>query len=820
MSDPIQKEEDFSKYRILIADDNELEREVLVHTVESMGAKCDVVSDGDELATKLFGTECGTYHFILTDIYMPGKNGYEVCREYRASRRKDAATLPFIGISADNAPQLFETAVNAGMNGMTNKPPTKRALSAYFTLLLTEGRTNVAFAARVQSHLDELSRLQKALSLSDSKEQPVSGSEDSRNWSLVSRLKKVRLIFFIFMIILGCFLLIIFRNARRVQRVAMETELTFKLSLQYHEARNLFRQGTDALTAAARQYATLGDYSQVEAYFHESQIERHRDQAIQMMRALSKYSSAVQVLEESMTHSMALMEYEYHAMKLIAASQGREDSSLPKELQNYTLTNEEKRMSPEKQREKAIRLVFDDHYNSLKNKIMKGVEDSQEFAIEQNHQQFLGLSQELDFLNKLETSFMILIGILLLGFLGMVYFLYRLGLIAQEKVAVREALKARDKAIAAERAKSYFFTSISHDIRTPLNSILGFTQLLQRGGQTEAEQKEFLSSIISSSNQLLNLVNDLLDISRLEAGRLELKPAPFNARKLVEEVVLSFRPMEKQTSLTLTADFPTDEKFFPILDGGRLRQVLVNLLGNAFKFTKTGGIHLSLHCDKAKRQLLISVKDTGCGISPQNLSKLMQPFVQLSHMDRTNGTGLGLAISRQIIELMGGTLTVTSQVGKGSTFTIQLNNVTFGKEADEETDKGKKPAAKLPEGKKIASIQRVLLVDDVKMNLIVIRQLLKTFGITQTECANSGKEALEKLEKGSFDLILTDMCMPEMSGEELVRIIRADARWRDIPTYGVTGDVEVLRSAANIGLTGVLLKPVTLQSLQEALGKG
>ena len=818
MSDQYQNEEDFSGYRILIADDNEKEREALVNTVKALGVQCDVVNDGDELITKLLGTECGTYHLVLTDIYMPGKNGYEVCHEYRSAHRKDSATLPFIGISAEQDQQLFEKAVASGMNGMAKKPPTRSALSAYFTLLLKEGKTNLGFAARIQSHLDELSRLQKELAFSDASKETSIAIEDTQSLSLMSRLKKIRLVFIVFLLLLIGFFIGIYRNSSRVQSITTETKLTYQMGFQYQAARNLFRIGTDTLTATARQFSIMGDYSQLEAYFRESHIDRHRDQSLQMMRALSYDADSTRLLEESMQNSIALMEIEYHSMKLAALAIGRSEASLPMELQNYRLTFEEKGLPPEKQREKAIHLLFDYNYITLKNKIMEGVDSSQTTAIEQNQQQFQRLAKELNFLNKLESVFMCLMLILLLGFVALMYYLYRLRLITQEKIALKDAMTARDKAIAAERAKSYFFTSVSHDIRTPLNSILGFAQLLQHGGQTEAERQDFLESIISSGKQLLGLVNDLLDMSRLEAGRLELKPAPFNVRKLIEDIVLAFRPMEHEKSLSLTTDVPAEEDFFPILDRGRLRQVLVNLVGNAFKFTKAGGIHLTLKCDKKKRSLSISVKDTGCGISPQNLGKLMKPFVQLSHMDRTNGTGLGLAISRHILELMGGTLTVASQVGKGSTFTAKLNNVTFGNEADEEKE-AKSVTTKLPKKAKSLKELKVLLVDDVKMNLHVTREILKTFGITQTECAQSGKEALQKLERDTFDLILTDMRMPEMSGEELVRIIRADVRWQTVPIYGLTGDADASLYTQDFGLTGLLLKPLNLSALKEALEK-
>ena len=380
-------------------------------------------------------------------------------------------------------------------------------------------------------------------------------------------------------------------------------------------------------------------------------------------------------------------------------------------------------------------------------------------------------------------------------------------------------LRKREQQLAIEKskmedmnkAKSYFFSTVSHDIRTPLNAIIGFSQMLKTGFETEEERKTALDSILVCSKTLLNLINDVLDISKLEAGRMEIKPEPTVCSKLVQEIVESFKISNKNDKVEIRSridDMPT-----LMLDAQRLRQITFNLIGNAMKFTKEG--HVEIRTAFKKGTFRLQVEDTGQGISKEDLARIASPYVQLgTKTSRNGGTGLGLTISRQLAIAMGGKLEVQSTLGKGSTFSITLYDVEV---SNEEPQNKTTTISKLKIKHKC---HRLLLVDDQKTNLLVLKAMLKKLGDFEISMAFNGVEAFEALKKQegeAFDMVLTDMWMPEMNGDELIKLIRADLAFKDLPVYVITADVEAMKTYSGHGFTGILLKPITLEGLKELL---
>ena len=396
--------------------------------------------------------------------------------------------------------------------------------------------------------------------------------------------------------------------------------------------------------------------------------------------------------------------------------------------------------------------------------------------------------------------------------------------IARNRIVAHHELERQlARAEEAERAKSYFFASVSHDIRTPLNSIIGFSELLKASSIDEETRKRYVEAIASSGQVLLQLVNDVLDLAKLEAGKMVFYPEKSDFTRIVQEITLALLPQAQTKSLQIKTDIEPNLPFVEI-DRQRIRQVLFNLVGNAVKFTDRGFVQIAAEFRPNSSlsgigEFRFGVIDTGRGISADDQKRLMQPFVQLSRTDQGHGTGLGLAICRQLVERMGGTLEIESQVGVGSVFRVKLPRVRFTREVPEEWNLTQTQRIRLVSDPRSYARLRFLLVDDMDLNLQVLKNMFVRLGVKDLVIAHSGMEALAALEKATapFDAVLTDMWMPEMGGGELVRRLRGDMRFMTLPVFAVTADVEILKTHQELGFTGLLLKPITLKALQDFL---
>jgi len=391
---------------------------------------------------------------------------------------------------------------------------------------------------------------------------------------------------------------------------------------------------------------------------------------------------------------------------------------------------------------------------------------------------------------------------------------------ARDQAVIERAAadEAREAARQAGRAKANFLATMSHEIRTPMNGVLGMAQLLQRD-ETDPAQKERLAVLIESGDYLLSILNDILDVSKIDAGRLDILPAPEDLRLFLERVASFWGAAADEKGVALVLDIADSVPRFALVDALRLRQVLFNLIGNALKFTEHGAVEViakAMPNGEGAILLHLAVRDTGMGVAAEHLPQLFTRFTQgdESEVRRFGGTGLGLAIAKQLIELMGGRIWAESEAGQGSTFHIKLPLAL----AEAPAARDRVPAS---EGPPALESLRILAVDDNAVNLMVLDQLLSSFGHEVVK-ASGGEEALAVLAEQAFDLVLLDIQMPGMTGVEALQILRAgDGASRSVPVVALTADVTSggRRRYLDLGFTEHNPKPIQIQELMETIGR-
>ncbi|QKF78187.1 transporter substrate-binding domain-containing protein [Arcobacter defluvii] len=383
-----------------------------------------------------------------------------------------------------------------------------------------------------------------------------------------------------------------------------------------------------------------------------------------------------------------------------------------------------------------------------------------------------------------------------------------------------ELKKAKDVAENIARQKSEFLANMSHEIRTPMNSVIGFTEILDKEIQNPLH-KEYLSSIKKGGDSLLRIINDILDLSKIEAGKLEIKQESINPTNMFLEIESIFHSKIISKNITFIVEIDKTIPKYIIMDGVRIRQILFNLIGNAIKFTEKGYIKLkveNVYKDniKSKIDLIFSVEDTGIGIDGNNLKSIFNAFEQVKNQDvaKYGGTGLGLAICAKLVHMMNGEIEVQSEKNRGSIFRVILRDIPVSS-MEEKTNSNKLSASNIAFEK-----AQILVVDDVEENRKLVQASLKDYDIDLI-MANNGQEALDKLKNINVDLILMDLRMPIMDGYEAAVIIKNDERLKNIPLIALTASVmgKDLEKVSKYGFDGYLRKPVILDDLIEELGK-
>jgi signal transduction histidine kinase/CheY-like chemotaxis protein len=389
-----------------------------------------------------------------------------------------------------------------------------------------------------------------------------------------------------------------------------------------------------------------------------------------------------------------------------------------------------------------------------------------------------------------------------------------------EKKAV-ELESSREAAEAGSRAKSQFLAKMSHEIRTPMNAIIGFADLALRSA-SDARRLEHLQHIDSAARSLLHIINDILDLSKIEAGKLVLEARDFDLRGLLQRVCGLFQVQATARNLQLVLDLAPGVPAFVRGDPQRLEQVLMNLFGNALKFTEQGRVELAVRSepsDVAGNIVAFAVSDSGIGISAEQQARLFTPFVQAddSTTRKYGGTGLGLAISRQLVELMGGKLTLESRPGQGSVFRFALP-LAAAQAAPASAPEARQPvrtaAARHIDG------ARILLAEDNALNRRLVAEILGDTGAI-LDIAEDGAAAVAAVQEKTYDLVLMDMQMPEMDGLEATRSIRALRGFAGLPIIAMTANaMEQDREAClAAGMNDFLAKPIDAEQTLRVLAK-
>jgi hypothetical protein len=388
----------------------------------------------------------------------------------------------------------------------------------------------------------------------------------------------------------------------------------------------------------------------------------------------------------------------------------------------------------------------------------------------------------------------------------------------KQKIEARteELKKAREEAEKANKAKDQLLANVSHEIRTLMNSIVGFTTQTLKTDLTK-NQKEYLEMVDISAHDLTRIINDMLNFSKIESGELNIGHSEFQLENVLKDVINNLKEQAKQKGIKLILEKKNDIPGTLMGDDLRLKQVLNNLISNAVKFTREGSVIIKVSCTKKNKtsaRILFSVEDTGCGISSEHIKKIFLPYEQLTCEDgiKSKGIGLGLTISKQLVDFMKGEINVESVLGKGSVFSFEIpfSIPEKKKEAVEEILEDEEKKHDFADLKGI----HVLVVEDDKASRILMLNVLSNAGM-KVDFAENGNEAIQKINSISYDVVLMDMLLPGIDGFETIKKIRQDQRFTELPIISVTAYAVVGedKRCLDVGANAYVSKPIDSDNL-------
>lgn len=678
---------------------------------------------------------------------------------------------------------------------------------------------------------------------------------NGRSFSLVSIL-----------LFIAAFLIIFLSN--RYMDICTERESQARFNSQeLHDLGEKLANASDYLTDEARRYSVTGDITHLYNYWHEVYVTQTRDNVITELSAYDPPQNEKELLKNAKKYSDTLIETETVSMKLMLLAQNSKASDYfySEELYNYVLNVEKYdlpdkyiSMSTEEMRMKSAEILYDAFYNESKTMIMTPIDEFQSAMNSRLAKLVEEASHGRDNASLIQiiasVAVLTLTGLLILAVNifyirpidryseslsddkiennisnrdfsrvrvvpGGAYELYRFGEIfnhlslilykeLKNRTEAEEQMRiAKNEADRANAAKTEFFAGMSHELRTPLNAISGYLFLLEKT-PLDKNQEKYCKSIRISSDNLLGLINNVLDLSKIESGNMVFEKTDFDLHELLNDVCEMIENTAEQKGLRLIRIIPKNIPKYVKGDPLRLKQVLINLISNAVKFTSEGAVSVRaeyLGEKDGKASMHFFVRDTGIGIADSDKAKIFEPFVQSDAgiTRKYGGTGLGLPIANMIVsEHSQGKykIEVDSSQGKGSCFSFRMD-LEHGTAVDNALQND-------PDKKLLQKNITILLVDDNKINLDVETEILKTFGVSVTT-AESGSKAIEIAAKTPPDMVLLDLHMPDMDGQETAKRLRKLEGMRSVPIIALTADVTVrtFNSAALSNMDGYLSKP-------------
>lgn len=645
------------------------------------------------------------------------------------------------------------------------------------------------------------------------------------------------------LLLLGIMMTFILFSGYSIKQSVRQEQASESIQLQFQKSSQKLSDASDYLTEEVRKFVVTGNPNYMERYWKEVNKTKSREEAISSFSASSLPVRELQLLKTAKNNSDLLISTEIRAMKLASYSHDVPKDRMEPAVKNYVLNVADQQLGKDQAGKLAANLVFGSEYESQKTIISGSIKEFQQHMDSRLKRRLYQArnrtGQAVEYQTAaLSVSFFFVAAVLF------IFYRFSVSPILEHTAKIRtmgdkvppvflSVKGSRELRVFAQKfnqmyegllkagnEKSRFFSNMSHEIRTPLNSIVGY-EILMRDTKLTRKQEQYLDIMREASETLLNLINQILDISKYESGKMKKEERDFPSREFFQGILDMFRYRINDNKVALNLTVKEEVPWILRTDSGKLRQILLNLLSNSMKFTEEGEIHVCVSISQSPGQellLRVSVSDTGIGIRKEDLSRIFQAFEQSAEVSGQTGrgTGLGLTISKDMAEFLGGTLRAESKEGSGSRFILEIPVHRISMSGTEcfagRKQQERKADLSLLNGRK------VLLIEDNDVNRMMAEELLKKFGL-HIHTASRGRDAIRLAQEEKYDVIFMDIRMKPLDGFQTAKEILYATKNYDTSIIAMTADVEssTIQRIFREGMQGFLPKPFSMSQLQKAL---